>query len=609
MRTEKPEIVEHYVQLLVLILRDTAKMLGLKETFFSRDETSLRRNITMFGIEHITVHLASLAKALDTSLANDTPLVIPPHFKKCEYGSTSIPVFLGFLWKCIYRVDGQIKLHDFDCDDVRMVRGLKPTCYTDTDSPIQITAVRAIRQVGYLGYKLEYQHTYEQEIEKIKEFEHLDSSLPLVDSDLPLSTLTYRAIENARLLVAYVLRRLNVWEITPRHGPGSVATGEKSHEKFNFSRWFRKLAEVYPYEDYFYFSPTHLCDELESYEKLVEHEHVCAKVVLVPKDSRGPRLISMEPLEVQWIQQGLARAIVREIEHSKSITSGYVNFTNQNVNRDLALKASNGQCDLVTLDLKDASDRVSMWLIKRLFPQEITRALFACRSDGTLLPDGRCVNFRKFAPMGSACCFPVESLVFWSLAVGALIHPLKVSNLVKGEIPQVWVYGDDIVCRKADYIPVKSVFNELSLEFNENKCCLGRFFRESCGCDAFKEKDVTPVKLHTLWPRGRWSPNAMLSYISYANAFRETGRGYDSVANYIQDYMQHHLGPLPVTNEDKHVMLAFKKPQCSSEETRLSLKDAKYRWNKRYQRYEWKIRVPYARTFEFELRSDRKSVV
>lgn len=249
-----------------------------------------------------------------------------------------------------------------------------------------------------------------------------------------------------------------------------------------FKRYYRSLAERFPYEDYFFFNLSHMCDELRSYLSLEELDTPVAKVVLVPKDSRGPRLISSEPLEVQWIQQMLMANMVHTIE-THPLTRGLVNFTDQSVNRRLALRGSTEESNfLVTLDMKDASDRVHSTLVRILFPNTWVAALMAARSTATRLPNGEVVQLHKFAPMGSATCFPVEALIFWALSTATIIDssnsltingravtttPFATLNMLFRGLERcgtpacdraVYVYGDDIILHREDYTVVERTF-------------------------------------------------------------------------------------------------------------------------------------------------------
>lgn len=596
MRHEKPEVVQFLIELLVHVLYDTAMALHLPLSSFDRDIASLRRRSLIEGESFLTRRLPVLAKALDRALATDKPFVLPPFFAGRKYGNTVLPEFCWPLWRLIFKRDGMVR--DCDLDDLDH-RDAFWAPQKGLSSERQIVAVRALRQILYLAYKLEGSCTDKDNEKVLTNFVNTDSNLPAEWDEVSLTPKTNRALESARLVIWYCVKRGNPLDIIPGHGPGAVATGEKPWEKYNFSRFYEKLDRVFGYPDYFFLSYSHLCDALESLESMETCTIATAKVVLVPKDSRGPRLISMEPLEYQWIQQGLMRKLVKILESPNQPSAGFVNFTSQEINRSHARDASINQ-EYDTLDLKDASDRVSLWLVRRLFPYDWYTALCASRTDQTLLPNGSCITLKKFAPMGSACCFPVEALVFWALAVGSLIDVVSSKQL--SCLPDVYVYGDDIVTRKGDYEIIAPVFNELNLIFNEDKCCTGRFFRESCGYDAFKGANVVPLRLKTRWEH-ELSPKALLSLISLANGFGDGERQMYSSQRYVEEYIHEHFGPLPVMNRKDGYAMAYYHVSASSEEVAESLKPFRTRYNKRLQRTEYRLPTVQARTIEYEQRS------
>jgi hypothetical protein len=139
-----------------------------------------------------------------------------------------------------------------------------------------------------------------------------------------------------------------------------------------------------------------------------------------------------------------------------SLTSGLVNFTDQGINRYQAYRGSITR-ESSTLDLKDASDRVSLALVENLFPNNWVEALKACRSAMTELPNGDIVTLSKHAPMGSALCFPVMALCIWAILTATAnmaqtAHAVKVSGRLSESRKRfnwaepVYVYGDDIIC-------------------------------------------------------------------------------------------------------------------------------------------------------------------
>jgi hypothetical protein len=434
-------------------------------------------------------------------------------------------------------------------------------------------------------YKLEMDYSDETTQKVISSFLSTDSEL-----------LQFRVPESATTIYAQrfcadVFSGLDPWDITPGHGPGAVATGERVDEKHRFKRIYSAIERVYPFTGYFTFGLGQVCDEYREYENLELLEAGTAKVVLVPKDSRGPRLISCEPLEYQWIQQGLGRAIVSHLERH-AYTAGHVNFTDQTVNRELALSSSLTQ-EWVTLDMKDASDRVSLELVKSLFCHvpALLDALLATRTVRTKLPSGLEVHLNKFAPMGSCLCFPVEAFVFYALCVGSLMHHKHYSR--REARSRVYVYGDDIIVRREDYATVLQSLPEFGLMFNDGKCCTEGFFRESCGCDAFKGVDVTPIKLRSVWRhRRRLDIGVASSYVALSNAAWKSG--YMRLAKKVECLVTQVTGPLPVFSNENINGLGWIRPDAC---TRVQPQGVKTRWNNELHRREvstWLSRSTYS---------------
>lgn len=491
-----------YVELLRALAIDIASAFSCIRVEQVRDFKTIESRVCSEGLGFLTKTLPSLGKAIDTALAQGTPLQ-SSGFSLIR--GTQLPRFLGWLFVRVFNSDGTERLD---------------SC------PV---ALRYLRQFLNVFKKLEVTYTDEQIAEISDKFCSTDAGL---HNDQRPSAFSRACVRYSRTLVSRILGGVNPFGILPRHGPGAVATGEKNWEKPAFSRIYSSLEGRYPFWEYFSFSPTATCDR---YTELGTSLRTCetptAKVVFVPKDNRGPRLISMEPLEVQWIQQGQMRLMVETIE-SHRLTRGHVNFTDQTVNRRLALESSASR-EFVTLDLKDASDRVALNLVQMLFPDNWVEALESSRSHATLLPDGRTVHMNKFAPMGSANCFPVMALVVWALSVAGIT--LRGTGTLRSALGSVYVYGDDIICRRKDYPTVVQLLEEVGLRVNTSKCCVAGSFRESCGCDAFKGIDVTPIRISEPLT-SRSSPSRLASYVAYSNALH--AGGYFGSAALIEEWVQ-----------------------------------------------------------------------
>jgi hypothetical protein len=513
---------EFYLSLYCDLYCDVAEMLRIPVKESQRDLISIRYRVANEGLSFLTKALPQLGKALDKCLSKDVPMTCPSTFSKAKDRTT--PNLFRWLFSKVITPEGLVDPQ------------------ADTDCLI------ALRQLAYFVYKLEIPTTEEDETRTLQTFVEVDDGL------VKPANIDQEWIEEAANLIRDIFASFDHTAIKPKHGPGAVATGERNHEKHVFKRLYTQIELVYPFTEYYEYSLGAVADRWRLYEDLEVLDSGTAKVVLVPKDSRGPRIISCEPLEYQWIQQGLGNAIKHHLE-SSHITKGHVNFTSQLVNRKLALIGSIDQ-QWVTLDMKEASDRVSVWLVSDLFRHvpQLRDALLATRSTHTRLPSGQVVRLNKFAPMGSNLCFPIQAVIFYALAVASIIVANRRGDphgsyhrRVRSARQSVYVYGDDIIVRTKDYRHLLDAFPTTGLMFNDAKCCTAGFFRESCGCDAFKGVDVTPLRLKKLYTcRRSVGAEVLDSYVAYSNAAYE--RGYKRLAGHLASTVERHLGPLPLTN-------------------------------------------------------------
>jgi len=515
------------------------------------DVKTLRLRTHHEGLSFLTKTLPLLGKALDAGLSS-LHFNLPSEFR-CSHGQASIPAFMQAYFKCIFDDSGHLR------DDA------------------EPDVIKHVRQVLFLAYKLEVPYTSKQLNESFETFIANDAELePIHDEE------TLQILEVASFIAEDVFRGFNPKEILPRHGPGAVATGEQLEEKWVFSRLYNNIHQYYPYYEYFIVGDgDELIDRKEWYLSMQRLDQGQAKVIAVPKDSRGPRLISCEPLEFQWIQQGLGRSLVSRLE-SHPLTKGYVNFTDQSINQALALECSITRT-YATIDLKDASDRVSSELVSAIFKRcpELLKALMACRTSATALPDGRVVELQKYAPMGSALCFPVEAFVFWAILVASISrHQRRQLALVDKE---VFVYGDDIIIPTEFASLCLQTLESVNLRVNRQKCCIQGVFRESCGVDAFKGVNITPTRLHTPWSGRKTDGSAYASYTAIANTF--VAKGYVKCADLLWKELEKTYGKIPYgTSRAAYPCKIVTDPVVAEVRNR---KLFRYRYSRRYQRIEF----------------------
>lgn len=542
------------------------------------------------GPGFLTKALPRLGKALDKALSGEV-LLDSAKVSFQSLPSSKLPRFLGELFQRIFSHDGRV---------------LPVPC---------VKSIKTIRQICYLFYKYELPFETDQEQDVINRFVKTEEDiLPYHNlfseiADLIASNPTNfkrisppelgGVIRRARILLARVFASFDCRDIYPSHGPGAVSTKERLWDKYTWTSVSPRITSIYPIDEYFYSSLGHVCDAYHEIQSLVLKEN-SAKVVLVPKDSRGPRLISCEPLDFQWIQQGLGRAIVRHVE-SHPLTRWNVNFTDQSPNQRGALLGSL-LGSYSTLDLNEASDRVTVGLVRLLFPSPLLEALLNCRSLSTVLPSGKTLPLNKFAPMGSALCFPILALTCWALLTAGSLDAqgvLRKCKLSKDAIrrgrkafdePSLLVYGDDVIVQteKSEYAIY--ILESFGLKVNRDKSCTKGFFRESCGMDAYRGVPVTPVRLRTVWTSRRCA-DVYTSYIAYANEFYK--QKYFNLYDKIVEML---LGVYPEI-PCKDMCLT-----CPSlVEVPVANRPSRWRINHHLQKKEWRVLTTKARSIHHEI--------
>jgi hypothetical protein len=218
------------------------------------------------------------------------------------------------------------------------------------------------------------------------------------------------------------------------------------------------------------------------------------------------------------------------VERRGTLLSSSITFRSQEPSRDMALSASRDG-SFATVDLKSASDRLSAYLVQRMFRANLSllNALSACRTrfirqrKGTPEYDSKSPDLwrlRKFSTQGSALTFPVQSIVFAIICVGVGRY-LSPSSTWRALSRQVRVFGDDIIIPKSWEPQVRLVLHQLGLRVNDTKTHSEGNFRESCGMDAYGGYDVTPA--HVLCVPDKSKPRSVASTVEASNNFHMKG--------------------------------------------------------------------------------------
>jgi len=226
----------------------------------------------------------------------------------------------------------------------------------------------------------------------------------------------------------------------------------------------------------------------------------------VPKDSEKYRGICVEASIPGFYQLGLGRHIRRrlavfgiDLEHG------------QQRHRRLARDASRtGQ--LATLDLSNASDTVSLKLVKLLLPKRWFELLDSLRATHTFV-EKRWVRLEKFSSMGNGFTFELETLIFYAIAVTAS----RRSPAMAAIAGEVLAYGDDIIVPSEAATDVIAALRYFGFSINGRKSFVSGPFRESCGGDYFDGADVRPHYV-------KESPREPQDYIKLANGINRLAR-------------------------------------------------------------------------------------
>lgn len=201
-----------------------------------------------------------------------------------------------------------------------------------------------------------------------------------------------------------------------------------------------------------------------------------SRLLTVPKSAKTDRCIAAEPTGNSFLQQGVHSYLRRRLARFG------VDLADQAINQQRARRAySEG---LSTLDLSAASDTISLELVYHLLPLDWALFLDRIRSKSTFV-DGEWVRTEKFASMGNAFCFELETLIFWALS-GSVEENLC-------SVDQVTVFGDDIIVPRNSYDSVVELLTVCGFKVNMKKSFKDGDFFESCGKHFHKGRDITPV--------------------------------------------------------------------------------------------------------------------
>jgi hypothetical protein len=203
---------------------------------------------------------------------------------------------------------------------------------------------------------------------------------------------------------------------------------------------------------------------------------------------------------------------------------------------------------LDTIDLSSASDSVSWDLVSKIFPAKILKYLAGTRTRVVEAPNGEFISIKKYAPMGSALCFPVQSIIYSAICIYAgicVVHGYDWEEIIpnfKDNVKSLYqwsfgldpydrnpllpflCYGDDIVTDNATTSTVIRALQSLGFVVNEDKSFIGQAsYRESCGEHYFNGAPVTPYYFKVKRVGDRLSIESLAGVIEHANKAGQYG--------------------------------------------------------------------------------------
>jgi hypothetical protein len=215
-----------------------------------------------------------------------------------------------------------------------------------------------------------------------------------------------------------------------------------------------------------------------------------SRLTTVPKNEETHRTIAIEPSGNMALQLAAGRYLEDTLRYI-----GLDIRDQQPKNKAMALRGSlDGS--VATIDLKSASDMVSIDLVRALLPVEWYWLLMKLRSPNITLPNGDVEELNMISTMGNGFTFPLMTFILVSL-----IYAYRCSrggpNLFL-DWSNTCVFGDDIILPSEEYDGFCVVLGQAGLLVNHEKSYHVGPFRESCGGDYYEGWDVTPFYVNNL---------------------------------------------------------------------------------------------------------------
>jgi len=505
--------------------------LGFCESIY-RDRRTVESRIEHEGLSFLTITLPEFGKAFERALDDGyvNPSTFPGFARKRKAGKAwELPSFLGGFLGLVF----------------------DPSTGVLLDQP-SVYAIRSVRQLTLMFGKILLDCSQEREEKAIGDYIECEQELSdFANSDELDAWLRadFRRMAESLFRVLFEDTEQTLWdreEVNPKHGPGAVVDKLRGNAKFNQRAWTSRLQEFFPWEEFLAVNSSFV-DELKSEIQLLEPgAEMPVKVITVPKTLKTPRIIAVEPTCMQYVQQGLMALLVDGIGRDNLLTR-FIGFDDQAPNQRMAAKGSD-KGSLATLDMSEASDRVSNWLVEDLFDcvPYLNGAVQSCRSTRANVC-GEVISLAKYASMGSALTFPVEAMVFLTIIFLGIERGLS-TQLSRTDLERfvgkVRVYGDDIIIPVEFVQPVIDLLEAFKLRVNRRKSFWTGKFRESCGKEYYAGEDVSIVRVRRVFPSSPADAAEAMSMVSLRNQLYFAG--YWQTCRWLDEEIRKVLRYFPV---------------------------------------------------------------
>jgi hypothetical protein len=490
-----------------------------------RDVITIKKRYKDEGYGFLTIALPALCDALDRGLA-DRKFACPNGFKSAVGGT--IPRFLSGMFCKV-----------FDTESGNLL-----------DTPHE-GIVKCLREVLRIYKKLALATDQETYLDRKAKDEFFKND-EVCDRALELSPTRLFILDR---VCRYILPNIDSFderELKGKHGPGAVVEQYTPNQKWQAMTTYSSRLDELGFDCY-YGSDTGVTAIVDSsISSSYGASSNRARLISVLKNSTSRRTITVEPLVRQFVQQ-MFNTLLRDHISRCSVLSCSLDLTDQSKNQILALDGSRTGL-WSTLDLKSASDLLSVKIVDIVFRHKprLLAALKDCRSEEVGSSD-TIRTLSKYAGMGNATTFPVQSVVFAVLAIAALLeglHKFPSFRNVRAVARSVRVYGDDIIVPSAQAHLVMDWITSAGLAVNTRKSFTTGNFRESCGVDAYRGIDVTPLYVRFRPDQvSKKEPNTISHYVSLAN--QAWLRGLYVLGTYFQSVVENCLRrQLPLVSKE-----------------------------------------------------------